>query len=974
MALALHDYSPDTPLESTEFLRFKHGNIISVLSEDPSGWWDGELNGERGWFPSNYVVALGETQGEQAEKDSSTKEKQCKLSDEIMEQLEIHSGVDAGETDLAEIWDIYHESVRRAVGNFMQSLSSTRHLSTGSCLAAIVAQIRSMLCDSNLLDSDSILLTVHYSVFEQRHNVCMRLGDIIHRCREADDVLKRGTFDTTRCGGPFETADDAIVEDILARAGQLPVALADLIKAAILAHIHIGRDESNHSSLVQIHAEMQHNGSANDESTSKEHHDVSSHLPAVANRLAEQARSAFDTVNQQIAECSHYVLNTSETASRDVKAALLGFTKDILVEIKAMLNVVDSACILHADYPEAKDPFKERRRSHISTDPQLMSLLLAKEALHSSAIRFVYSARQASEAQTEQGLTKVSNELLALKVVTGECFQVLLNCLQVTNSYQPQSHTSLIAGELRYGFDNGIDHIGESKIDRTKHQVIGGESSSALNDWEAEPKTSKPAGGTRKTQSLFPRPASSKSTPSGDSVVVNRRRGLSVGQQLPPKNELGSVARYSSPSRKVHLQDNMQHQSNSLDKRRAMASSFYFPYRSISGKDIILNADGDILAATLDALIEHMTSPFITASCQFYRIFFINFRLFTTSMQLMIKLKNRYNIGVPAYLSMKGRTEEENCWDEFVSTPIKAKMYYVIKLWIEEYLNLEHDSNIEQELRDFINVDMDKHMPKPARRLSSIMHQRFDNSIINNVSQTDPLSVLGSRQTRLHHGAAGSASSSLAGIFGNSALEGKFDDITADDSPQPLGLSKSLMNQLRRSSGLSSINVADFDATELARQITILEFKLFSSVTANELIGQEFSKQVSTSASIHIKAMSQLSTQISRWVANTILHETDAKRRANLIKFFIKVGQECLNLRNFNTLMAIRSALESSSVARLRKSWDHVSTKQKAAFSALLQATDSSRNFANYRSRLKQAAPPALPFLGVYLTDLTFID
>jgi len=33
---------------------------------------------------------------------------------------------------------------------------------------------------------------------------------------------------------------------------------------------------------------------------------------------------------------------------------------------------------------------------------------------------------------------------------------------------------------------------------------------------------------------------------------------------------------------------------------------------------------------------------------------------------------------------------------------------------------------------------------------------------------------------------------------------------------------------------------------------------------------------------------------------------------------------------------------------------------------------DPNRNYFQYRSRLKAAVPPAVPFLGLYLTDMTF--
>jgi SH3 domain len=59
---ALYDYhSPD----STN-LSFQAGTLIRVLTQLQSGWWDGCIDGERGWFPCNFVTEVdGETLGEE---------------------------------------------------------------------------------------------------------------------------------------------------------------------------------------------------------------------------------------------------------------------------------------------------------------------------------------------------------------------------------------------------------------------------------------------------------------------------------------------------------------------------------------------------------------------------------------------------------------------------------------------------------------------------------------------------------------------------------------------------------------------------------------------------------------------------------------------------------------------------------------------------------------------------------------------
>lgn len=57
---ALYDYQ-GTDASS---LSFRRGDVIEVLSRQPSGWWDGWLGGERGWFPANYVRIVSEQEAD----------------------------------------------------------------------------------------------------------------------------------------------------------------------------------------------------------------------------------------------------------------------------------------------------------------------------------------------------------------------------------------------------------------------------------------------------------------------------------------------------------------------------------------------------------------------------------------------------------------------------------------------------------------------------------------------------------------------------------------------------------------------------------------------------------------------------------------------------------------------------------------------------------------------------------------------
>jgi len=53
-AKALYDYTGQTDEE----LSFHEGDLLSIHQKDPGGWWEGELNGRKGWVPANYLQEL----------------------------------------------------------------------------------------------------------------------------------------------------------------------------------------------------------------------------------------------------------------------------------------------------------------------------------------------------------------------------------------------------------------------------------------------------------------------------------------------------------------------------------------------------------------------------------------------------------------------------------------------------------------------------------------------------------------------------------------------------------------------------------------------------------------------------------------------------------------------------------------------------------------------------------------------------
>lgn len=57
---ALYDYQS----QDDSSLSFRKGDVIEVLTKLETGWWDGLLGDERGWFPSNYVAVISDEEAD----------------------------------------------------------------------------------------------------------------------------------------------------------------------------------------------------------------------------------------------------------------------------------------------------------------------------------------------------------------------------------------------------------------------------------------------------------------------------------------------------------------------------------------------------------------------------------------------------------------------------------------------------------------------------------------------------------------------------------------------------------------------------------------------------------------------------------------------------------------------------------------------------------------------------------------------
>ncbi|KAI1102031.1 ras GEF [Jackrogersella minutella] len=348
--------------------------------------------------------------------------------------------------------------------------------------------------------------------------------------------------------------------------------------------------------------------------------------------------------------------------------------------------------------------------------------------------------------------------------------------------------------------------------------------------------------------------------------------------------------------------------------------------------ELMFNKEGQITGGSLPALVERLTTHEATPDAMFVSTFYLTFRLFCTPTNLVETLIERFD-----YVGENPNT----------ASPVRLRVYNVLKGWLESHWRDSVDRETLPLIQSFAEYKLGSLLPSAGKRIMELSQR---------VSSTD-----GSLVPRLVS-SMGKTNTSISQY------------VPADTPmPNPI-LSKSQQGLLNNwKSGGSSPSFLDFEPLEVARQLTLKQMSIFCSILPEELLGSQWMKKHGES-SPNVKAMSSFSTDLSNLVADTILQYPEVKKRAVVIKQWIKIAHQCLELNNYDGLMAIVCSLGNSIISRLRKTWDLVSPRRREMLKSLQAVVDPANNTKVLRGRLQAHVPPCLPFLGMFLTDLTFVD
>ncbi|XP_028326788.1 ral guanine nucleotide dissociation stimulator-like 2 isoform X2 [Gouania willdenowi] len=195
-------------------------------------------------------------------------------------------------------------------------------------------------------------------------------------------------------------------------------------------------------------------------------------------------------------------------------------------------------------------------------------------------------------------------------------------------------------------------------------------------------------------------------------------------------------------------------------------------------------------------------------------------------------------------------------------------------------------------------------------------------------------------------------------------------------------------------------NILRFQSALVAEQLTKIETELFVRLVPYHCLGSLWSQRDKKGREGMCWSVRATIRQFNR-LANAVLasclwsRTMSSQQRARLLEKWIRVAEECRGRKNFSSLYAIVSALQSNSIHRLRRAWQETDREAQRRYEELSEIFSDKDNYAQSRELLKEEgtskfanldnrvnnryhnksqAQGTVPYLGMFLTDLTMLD
>ncbi|XP_066896473.1 ral guanine nucleotide dissociation stimulator isoform X5 [Kogia breviceps] len=407
-----------------------------------------------------------------------------------------------------------------------------------------------------------------------------------------------------------------------------------------------------------------------------------------------------------------------------------------------------------------------------------------------------------------------------------------------------------------------------------------------------------------------------------------------------------------------------------------------------------------VKAGTLEKLVEHLVPAFQGSDLSYVTIFLCTYRAFTTTQRVLdllfqsrygrcdaLTASSRYGCILP-YSSEDGGPQDQ----------LKNAVSSILGTWLDQYSEdfcEPPDFPCLKQLVAYVQLNMPGSDLERRARLLLAQLERTE------LTQAEPEALAPALKPTAALEPVPAPALAPRPVPGPD-LEPALAPAPAP-APEP-----SWPSPVAAENGLSEEkpHLLAFPPDLVAEQFTFMDAELFKKVVPYHCLGCIWSqrdKRGKEHLAPTVRATVAQFNSVANCVITTCLGDRSAtaRARARVVEHWIEVARECRVLKNFSSLYAILSALQSNSIHRLKKTWEEVSRDSLRIFQKLSEIFSDENNYSLSRELLikegtskfatlemnpkrAQRRPKevlsqgviqgTVPYLGTFLTDLVMLD
>ena len=169
--------------------------------------------------------------------------------------------------------------------------------------------------------------------------------------------------------------------------------------------------------------------------------------------------------------------------------------------------------------------------------------------------------------------------------------------------------------------------------------------------------------------------------------------------------------------------------------------------------------------------------------------------------------------------------------------------------------------------------------------------------------------------------------------------------------------------------------IFDFTDEEIARNLTLISYKMMSSIDVNELWSCNFSKEDKLLKAPNVIKLIERFDKLMLFIIEDICSYETNKAKAKIITKWANIAKKCKDLHNYNDLLIINQCFNHILIKKLISTWKKISKSTLMLITELNKFCTNQQCYINIRREIVGCKHIAfIPYLGILLKEIVDIE